>query len=844
MRITKASFRNWGPHKSLDLDMDSPVYGFLGENGCGKTNLLEGLGFCFTGKLERDQILYAREVGGVRTPNGSVEVHFNKDGMIGKIFRQVGTSPRRWMEWDGVKYTKSADIDRILQEILDCDKKAVDMAVFLSQGCIGDFLFTTASVREDMFAKLTLIDHLSGVADIAAQRAVELGREVVDLTSVRDEAVGNVQSALDTLRAEEEELKNYPDQTPYITWLNNWIQKQTTLNSVRSQLQRQSGLVQAAVTKQGQRVRPAYLPADSTAESALEREQTLLGGFETASQQLSDTRRRLESRTTDDSNLKNMDARHRALIAAAEQLPTLQTEVAAITKEIQITRDYLVAWNASQALAARHQTAQAAVTATQNALAALPEFSVLDVLEEAVKKEMDILGPLGLGLKLAQQVEGKVKDACCPLCKSTDLSKLPSGEVLASQVADFKVKYATVTDNQKLYATQRSNRQLLTDQLVPQKLALNAVNLDMSLAPPMPPASAKITNPQELTAAENDLRTKERQLAELTAQQPVILDIEKAILDLSKTLSSYEPEADLKARIQSLESSLQGREAAGQRVSELKTYIAGAAADLAEVTKEKNEFTRLEGEVQTAVNDLEGSRKFVPGGIEVLTLDDYQAVQAQLDDRKQKQTSRTQQEGKITACTEALRRAEGRVSEVDGRIQGNARTREVINQLEQIREAFSRSGIPRHYLTQVFESLVEGTQENLANWDSDFQVERDELKLFNFRFYRSNDPETIMDQSQLSGGQKMRLSISFLLAVQQLVMPELGFIVLDEPTYGLDPAGIEGLATLFRHMAVHLADVNSQVVVVTHEALLKPALAKSITLRPVSEMQEGVPATV
>lgn len=844
MRITKASFRNWGPHKSLDLDMDSPVYGFLGENGCGKTNLLEGLGFCFTGKLERDQILYAREVGGVRAPNGSVEVHFNKDGMVGKIFRQVGTSPRRWMEWDGVKYTKAADIDRILQEILDCDKKAVDMAVFLSQGRIGDFLFTTASVREDMFAKLTLIDHLSGVADIAAQRAVELSREVVDLTSVRDEAVGNVQSALDTLRAEEAELKNYPDQTHYITWLNNWIQKQTTLNNGRAQLQRQSGMVQAAVTKQGQRVRPAWLPADVTPESSLEREQALLGGFESASQQLADARRRLESRTMDDNNLKNLDARHRSLVAASEQLPILTAETNAITEEIRITREYLGAWNASQALATRHQTAQAAVTATQNSLAELPPVTVLDLLEKTAQEEMNALMPLGLGLKLAQQVEGKVKDACCPLCKSTDLSKLPSGEVLAAQVADFKQKHSTLTTSLQTYSDQRSRRGLLESQLGPQQAALDAVNAEMAKAPPMPPASTRITNQQELTAAEIDLRTKERQLAELTAYQPVILDLEKSILDLSNTLASYEPEADLNARILSLDASLQGREEVGRKIAEIKTYIAGVAADLAEVTKEKNEFARLEGEVQTALNSLEESRKFVPGGLEVLTLDDYQVVQAQLEDRKQKQTSRTQQEGKITACTEALRRAEGRVAEVDGRIQGNARTREVINQLEQIREAFSRSGIPRHYLTQVFESLVEGTQENLANWESDFQVERDELKLFNFRFYRSNDPETIMDQSQLSGGQKMRLSISFLLAVQQLVMPELGFIVLDEPTYGLDPAGIEGLATLFRHMSVHLADANSQVVVVTHEAQLKTAMAKSITLRPVSEMQEGAAATV
>ena len=121
MRITNLKLRNWGPHEKLDLDMDSAVFGLLGENGSGKTNVLEAIDFCFTGVTERTQETYARRFQG-ESSNGSAELTFNKDGLIGKIFRQVGTSPRRWMEWDGVKYTKTSDIDRILQEILDCDR--------------------------------------------------------------------------------------------------------------------------------------------------------------------------------------------------------------------------------------------------------------------------------------------------------------------------------------------------------------------------------------------------------------------------------------------------------------------------------------------------------------------------------------------------------------------------------------------------------------------------------------------------------------------------------------------------------------------------------------------------
>jgi DNA repair exonuclease SbcCD ATPase subunit len=832
MRITNITLKNWGPHEKLELDMDSPVFGLLGENGCGKTNVLEAIDFCFTGVTERTQETYARRFQG-ESSNGSAELTFNKDGLTGKIFRQVGTSPRRWMEWDGEKYTKTADIDRILQEILDCDKKAVSMAVFLSQGHIGDFLFTTASVREDMFSKLCLVDHLSGVADIAGQKIVELQREVTDLTSVRDEALTNLSTATDILRNEEGELALHPDQTGSIRWLTTRIQRWDGVATAEAALQRQHGTLQIAKNKAAQRVLPGCVAPGSTPAQELAHRQAQAYAFDTAAQQLNDAQQQLTRRRGEIQARDTAIAQHKALQDSLLAIPPLQGETTVLTLRVAEAKAHLQGVAEQARVRDRHGRAVAAGNQTTEALGKLPETALLDLLEEQTKTELAELAPLGLGLNLAQKVEGKTS-GCCPLCKSTDLSNLPSGAELQKQVDAFKLKHSTLTANQTQYTTQRSNRQLLEQQLRQQQLEFTLAAAEVAQLLELPPMPQGIADYQQLAVVEGQLRAKEQELTRLQASEPLLKNLEESIQSYATHLAATDSEEVLLPKIATLESAISGRDRVVASIQELKVYIQATAEDAQEVANAQAQIAQCESTRTAAQTALEEGTQYLPAG---MVLEDPVTTRATLSARELQQQQRVQQEGKVTACAEALRRAEKRVKEVDDRIQGNARTREVINQLEQLREAFGRSGIPRHYLTQIFDALVEGTQENLSNWDSDFQVERDETKLFNFRFYRTNDPETLLDQGQLSGGQKMRLSISFLLAVQQLVMPELGFIVLDEPTYGLDDPGIEGLATLFRHMAVHLADVNSQVIVVTHDQLLKSSLAKSVTLTPVSEMQ-------
>lgn len=64
------------------------------------------------------------------------------------------------------------------------------------------------------------------------------------------------------------------------------------------------------------------------------------------------------------------------------------------------------------------------------------------------------------------------------------------------------------------------------------------------------------------------------------------------------------------------------------------------------------------------------------------------------------------------------------------------------------------------------------------------------------------------------------LGIAFLLAVQQLIIPELGILVLDEPSLHLHPSSAEHLRDLLSNYGQMLTKTESQILVCDHNPIL------------------------
>jgi exonuclease SbcC len=155
----------------------------------------------------------------------------------------------------------------------------------------------------------------------------------------------------------------------------------------------------------------------------------------------------------------------------------------------------------------------------------------------------------------------------------------------------------------------------------------------------------------------------------------------------------------------------------------------------------------------------------------------------------------------------------------------NATRRSLISELEEVRGLFGRGGLQRAYLTRLFDILVEETQEALSVWEDDFNVIADPEQPFNFLFSRVNRPDDYMDQELLSGGQRLRLALSFIMGLQRVLYPGLNFMCADEPSNHMDAEGTEGLVRVFRQIGME-SDSDSQVILVDHKPELLAAAGK------------------
>jgi DNA repair exonuclease SbcCD ATPase subunit len=83
---------------------------------------------------------------------------------------------------------------------------------------------------------------------------------------------------------------------------------------------------------------------------------------------------------------------------------------------------------------------------------------------------------------------------------------------------------------------------------------------------------------------------------------------------------------------------------------------------------------------------------------------------------------------------------------------------------------------------------------------------------------------------ELSGGERCCASLSFLVAVNRQFAGRVGFLVLDEPTYGLDADHINTLAKLFLEIQKYATSTGLQIIVVTHEERLKLGFSNIISV--------------
>ena len=217
MKILELELCSIGLHKHLKADLNTPTVGLMGPNGFGKTTVLEFLKFLFTGKMPEGQPQESFVTGWGKEGfpnNGTGRAVFIHHGQRGEIFRQVGKTAKRWLTWGNEKYTKAADVERVLDEIFGADREAMAKAIFIPQGEMDKLFFGSTAEREEMFVKIMLLSHLQTVVNVLDGKIKAISSGLQDLTFATDDIARQREASELTLADLERQLRSCRDWSP------------------------------------------------------------------------------------------------------------------------------------------------------------------------------------------------------------------------------------------------------------------------------------------------------------------------------------------------------------------------------------------------------------------------------------------------------------------------------------------------------------------------------------------------------------------------------------------------------------------------------------------------------
>lgn len=842
MRIKKLTAANYGRHAKVDFDCDGAVVGLVGPNGSGKSTLLHLLSFLVTGESDDPAPTYVRNLEG----NGSGELTFEKNGRKGVIFRQVGSTPKRTLEWDGKTYRAAKDVDRVMQEIFGADKKAISAAVFIKQGVLEGILFGDYAERRKMFIRVLNLAHCEQRARMVADQVRLLEQTIVDLTPALLEARRTLDTMSGRCSLELEALGQTPDLLPMLRLVQTSRTAVATRDTLAQQLSaadseqmsRMQGLQALLQAPQARWLdgspgtpSPVALLEQRISEqlrlkAALEdlawdwrRHQQLTSDLQQVQVEITQRQQELAGMTGGSDTRVWQEQQHLAWKALEQELQSaslrnLQQNQAASLKT-EVARQAGLREQANTALLKLHEDG-----IDENALSAAAtslnhDHGVLQFMERTLSMR-ERLG---------------VSENChdCPECGI----KLADPKSLSAECLE---NHRRLTQEQRR-KVQEQSRSLQEHQQTLRKWQVQHADAERLLA--------------ELVAR---LQEAEKHLAETAGVRPV----EQLRAGMDDLQTKMRLVAGTQTRLEALQATArthteamgqcahvlrEGADKAAGASIEVAKVVAGIDALQAELTAAKvfrqqyqNETTNLQQTVQRRTKlaaEFEAAYQLAKAShLEQLMVQfqvtTSEALELELQVRQDK---RKQQEGALVELQKQVEIARQTVADLEKRQRADAGKAKLLEQLRSLRDLLLDSGLPARVVKHHFAHLTTLTQGFLREMNANFAITPDPDEDVSYQFIRLDTPDGVrLPMAKLSGGQRVRLCVSFLMAVQQWLVKDVGLLVLDEPTVHLDEEGIESLVDLLASMQQRLKNTDLQIWVCDHSPRVALAMEKVLTL--------------
>lgn len=153
----------------------------------------------------------------------------------------------------------------------------------------------------------------------------------------------------------------------------------------------------------------------------------------------------------------------------------------------------------------------------------------------------------------------------------------------------------------------------------------------------------------------------------------------------------------------------------------------------------------------------------------------------------------------------------------------------VRGQLQSARALFHREQLPTRLAQRFVQAVGREVVQFLQLLQSSFTAEL-QLQEGVYRFQCLFNDTSVRESSSLSGGEKVRLSLAFLLAVNRVFAKHWGLLALDEPTAQLDNDAVRSLEGTLEYVRRYARNTGTQIFMITHCQDLAGSFDQTVSL--------------
>ena len=842
MITKKFEVKNFGRHKDVSMTVDGPIVGILGPNGSGKSTLLEAFEFSLTGSTGEHTLAQLVRNG---EGNASVLHVFEKDGKEVTIFRQFGKSPKRELSWDGQKYTKVKDVDALMSKIFAAGKQAIRSAVFIQQGTLAQILFCGDAERRDGFIKITGMEFCASRVNIINGQIQKLEATITDLTPLIQAMGTQKATAAEQVALLNEEVGQLRDYSSEIAWCAEEITNTRLLGNYTMQLGQLTNAAELLASEHRRLLQDAFKLADAEAVEAYC--QQLKTDLRTATEDFNHHSRVLMEFQHYDNAVKDTETARTQLTEAVAALkktnPENKTKAQLAEKQAQAKYHLDVhAW-----IEKSEQDIQKLKQTRDNAQQELANYGLPTATADDIQQRQTLLNQLAAGytslskflqmqkkLSKCMKVGSGQEHLTCAECGLTlfDPSELQDTKLqekekeLASLMLQIRDLTTWVQEKQTVLAAYEKFRASREQTMEQSQKSINEIFAALQQAiTPMPKEEAQ-TEYDQMTGLLHSLPLLEQNITQT----------KNNLVEKMKAKEQYKLAAQYLATRNQYT-----RTENHQRQSQALKYQAFWDAfevnyrlfhdTQAKQEENQKQQQQLLDQKTGLEEDMQAMGSSLTEDIKVLIEQhgqNLEPVQAELQARNEVVAATR---GKRDQANAAYTRINQEYQELLRRADVDAYKRALINDLKKLRELMGDSGLPMAVVKYHFGKLAQFTQEALTQMDANFAIAIDPDEDLGFSFVRLDDSNMFsMPMTMLSGGQRSRLCIAFLLAVQRRLIKNVGLLVLDEPSLSLDNQGVESLAELLTSMQQNLRNSEMQVLISDHHPALESCFNNTVRL--------------